>query len=705
MRNASAMSLAVVALACGAVYAGGDEVVVKGVDHYRVVEPMFEGVRVALAHHGASYSPAYVQGISGAAFRIAGPCPCAPTCSGAMNAYDLARLLGRCVELGVVTGMGDARKQSWLALAERVKAELAAGRPVLVWSAFTNYEWDVVCGFDEATGEWLGYGSYAGGDEPARGPLTRPVDYSDVTDTLALFIADKADGFDAREAELLALEAAVRHSRTPADRYVTETDSGEVGWLFREGECVYTVWARRFESDPMRVPDGGSDRYPLGVYSSTHEAAAEFLREIGPKYPRARAHLERAADCFAADGAALTECYDRLCGKWEGWREPNPGKAAHMAELLRSAHASYVSGIDEIAAALEVIDPDRAGRANARAAMRRNNGEVTIEGIGSLVWGQGKDWTYAGALEQALKVTEHPYTYAEIMGLSGLAFGLRWCNDDTKTQWCPSSACGEGPLEGEALEELTGWEMAGEWAEGSVDPDATSLRVKASIDSGRPVAAYLTSWDVGLITGYEDAGRVLIGEEYSDHHGRTVRPPVEKLLPLRIYLGEYRQPPPLRETIRTALGRAVAQWRQVKGDWGIEGREYWYGEAALRAWIADLRRYGAMPEETRDKLRSLDPWVYTHLLDARRAATSVLPLWGQAVGGEAGAALERARAAYESECKLLEPFLPAKRPVGPEGEWTLAAIDREVAVLEQAQALETEAVTALEAALRALQGE
>ena len=705
MRNASAMSVAVIALACGAVYAGGDQAVVKGVDRYRVVEPSFEGVRVVLAHHGASHSPAYVQGISGAAFRIAGPCPCAPTCSGAMGTEDLARLMGQGVELGTVSGAGDERRANWLRVAERVKTELAAGRPVLVWSAFTNYEWDVVCGFDEATGEWLGYGSYAGGAEPARGPIARPVDFSDVTDALAIFIAGKADHFDAREAEVAALEAAVRHGRTPADRYVTETDSGDVGWLFREGECVYTVWARRFESDGGRIPDGGSDRYPLGVYSSTHSAAAEFLREIAPKYPRARGHLERAASHFAADGAALMDCYNRLCGRWEGWRESNPGKAARMAQLLRSARAAYIEGIDEVAAALEIIDPDRLARANRRAVVSRDGGVVTIEGIRGLFWGQGKDWTYAGALEAATKVTEHPYTYAEIMGLSGLAFGLRWCNDDTKTQWCPSCACGEGPIEGAALAELSGWEMTGEWAEGaSRDPAATWARLRSSIDAGQPVPAYLTCWDVGIITGYDGNGRVLIGKEYSDD-GRTVAVPVEKLLPLRIYLGKYRQPPRLRETIRTALERAVAQWNQVKGDWGIEGREYWYGEAALRAWIADLRRYGAMPDQTREKLRSLDPWVYGHLYDARRAATSILPLWARATGGNAASALERARAAYASECEVLAPFLPPKRPASPEGEWTPADVDREIGILELALALETEAAGELEQAVRALQDE
>ena len=49
--------------------------ILQCVDRYRVVEPLFEGIRVILSYRGENYSPAYVQGISGAAFRVAGICP------------------------------------------------------------------------------------------------------------------------------------------------------------------------------------------------------------------------------------------------------------------------------------------------------------------------------------------------------------------------------------------------------------------------------------------------------------------------------------------------------------------------------------------------------------------------------------------------------------------------------------------------------
>ncbi|NLG28498.1 MAG: hypothetical protein GX557_11350 [Chloroflexi bacterium] len=49
--------------------------ILQSVDRYRVMEPMFEGIRVILNYRGEPYTAAYIQGISGAAFRVAGICP------------------------------------------------------------------------------------------------------------------------------------------------------------------------------------------------------------------------------------------------------------------------------------------------------------------------------------------------------------------------------------------------------------------------------------------------------------------------------------------------------------------------------------------------------------------------------------------------------------------------------------------------------
>ena len=324
-----------------------DRVVLEGVDRYRTMDPNYEAARIVVAHRGETYSPDYIQGISGAAFRIAGPCPCAPTCSAATDTPALVRLLGYEVETGSLHGQGEARKASWAPIVDRIKTEIRAGRPVIVWNAFTNYEWDLVLGFDDEKGEWIGRGSYVGNEQPASAPQMRPLEGSDVTDTLALFIGGKTGVLDARAAELAALEEAIHHAHSPHDPFLAELSDRPIPWRFREGLACYQAWIHSFRVEPTKVP-GAGDRYPLGVYRSTHRAAAGFLRELAPKHLAAAPHFERAAELFAADADALDECTDKLCGGWEGWQEPDPAKAARMAELLARAHRSYKSGIKEI---------------------------------------------------------------------------------------------------------------------------------------------------------------------------------------------------------------------------------------------------------------------------------------------------------------------------------------------------------------------
>lgn len=88
------------------------------IDRYRVVEPMYEGIRVILSYRGEPYSPAYIQGLSGAAFRVAGICPCAPTCSTAMDPRSLIRLLGYAFE--ECSLFGADRSAGWWFICARV---------------------------------------------------------------------------------------------------------------------------------------------------------------------------------------------------------------------------------------------------------------------------------------------------------------------------------------------------------------------------------------------------------------------------------------------------------------------------------------------------------------------------------------------------------------------------------------------------------
>jgi hypothetical protein len=322
-----------------------ERVVLANVDRYRMMEPMFEGVRVVLNSLGETYSPAYIQGISGAAFRFGGPCPCAPTCSVQMQPTDLLKLLGYdCVEYYLGDDAHDARlKPNTTAMIASVKASIHAGRPVLVWHAFTTAEWDVVAGFDDAESVFLGRGSYMGLDGYAKAMQGRAQEAGAICPAFgALVIGQKTGVLDAHAAEVTALRDAVRHAHDRRRRH-----RGGPGL---EGLLAYDRWAAKFR-DPQAKRDAG-DSYCLGVYRSTHRAAGRFLREIAPRYPDAAALLLRGALQFTAEAGALDQAAPLL-----GWNSPEHDAArnAKLWPLLTKARDHYAAGIALVEEALPLL--------------------------------------------------------------------------------------------------------------------------------------------------------------------------------------------------------------------------------------------------------------------------------------------------------------------------------------------------------------
>jgi hypothetical protein len=323
----------------------GETVTANGVDRYRVTGPMFECVRVVLAQRGEDVSPAYVQGISGAAFRLAGPCPCAPTCSAAMSPQELIGLFGYEAESMPLNAEGLDLEAEAPRLIARVKDEVRAGRPAIVWHAFTNAEWDVVCGFDDERGIFFGRGSYDAmrGEECASAPAGRTATCGDICPPQgAIFVGEKAGEFDAPAAELAALREAVRHGRTPEDRVPDGTEAGE--WRFRNGIGVYDWWIEN-------APTGWD--YCLDVTRSRHRAAAEFLAEIAPRHPAVEEPLRLAARQFAAEADALDRCTEAVTDE----DAEQPQRKARAAELLALARDHYAAALDQLEAALAGAEP------------------------------------------------------------------------------------------------------------------------------------------------------------------------------------------------------------------------------------------------------------------------------------------------------------------------------------------------------------
>ncbi len=331
---------------CGAPLAAASAYTIPGVPPYAVYDPLFESVRVALWARGSRYAPDYIQGISGAGFRIGGPCPCAPTCVACMTQPDLIRMLGYEVEvLGFDAGPKDLKTQL-AELLPRVKAEIRAGRPVIVFHAFTSAEWDVVCGYDGATGVFRGRGAYdtMRGEEYASADQGRMITCTDICPVGGvLAIGKKVGRLDTRKAEADALRSAVRHAR----------DTSQTGYPF-EGLAVYDKWLGEWAKTDAK-PDWLRDGYTTATYSSTHHAGAQFLRRLKRGYPGAVTPLQEAANHLDAEAGAL---HKMLAVLFPGPGKPSPeGEPVRRSvrKLLASARGDYEAMADAVERAVAAI--------------------------------------------------------------------------------------------------------------------------------------------------------------------------------------------------------------------------------------------------------------------------------------------------------------------------------------------------------------
>jgi hypothetical protein len=337
---------------------GGQNVEIEGVDRYRVWGPLFEGVRVIMTARGEDYSAAYIQGISGEAFRVAGICPCAPTCSHAMETQHLLELLGydyswlHFYQQGEhpVTGLDEA--------VDLIRSELEEGRPVLAWNAFTLAEWDVIAGYYGEKGVFTGRGSYAGAEEYAEASVERIAEEEVCPPVGVILVGEKTGEFDARAAELEAVREAVRHGRTAEpEGNLFSTDE----WRMLEGLACYDRWVRETTESPESIPELGN-RYCLAVYASTHGMAAEFLREIAGSWPEASDDLLAAAELFEEESGRLRECMNYLYPEWNhepDWEDREVRTGA--TEILSAARDAYSGALERLEAALLLMEEANAG--------------------------------------------------------------------------------------------------------------------------------------------------------------------------------------------------------------------------------------------------------------------------------------------------------------------------------------------------------
>jgi hypothetical protein len=324
------------------------------------------------------------------------------------------------------------------------------------------------------------------------------------------------------------------------------------------------------------------------------------------------------------------------------------------------------------------------------------SGRRVLENVPTLGWGRHRECTFLGALEAALAPTEHPFSYTDMMGWTGMAFRTRWFAGNEGARWCPSCAVGEMEEEITAAAKSTGWPLRFAFVEKDNAESLARLTAEfvVSINAGRPVLAYEPRLNMDVVFGYEDGGKTLLLRDYFDSETPLRLAPSE-LGFLTIFVGEYTQRMPGPEAFAMALETAVRNWGRVKFSEGPGG--YWYGEAALARWRDDLGMVEEFTEEERKFLCFVSWWNFTSMCDARRAAATFLRERA-GLAPDKGQAVLRAADLYQQEADLLDTAFANRNAFTNDSEnWPREMRERERELLAQAGEIEAKAISEIAA--------
>jgi RNA polymerase sigma-70 factor (ECF subfamily) len=461
-------------------------------------------------------------------------------------------------------------------------------------------------------------------------------------------------------------------------------------WLRRIAFSVTINWLKAFrpglverlgdlDVDALGLPDFRPG--PLEVVER-RELAEAVLRAVAALPPKYRVPLTM----FHLDGLSYQKVADFL--------DIPLGTAKsliHRARAkLRDALAPYVT--EEMAPMVqEVFNEHRLPEEFARKV---------LENVPKLAWGTNRECTYLGALEAALAITDHPYSYTDMMGWSGMAFRARWYATEEPRRWCPSSAVAEMPEAMIATEKATGWPVPVDFLRQD-DPAGVARiteRIVASIDAGKPVLAYEPHLNVDVVYGYEDAGKVLLLRDYYKPDEPLALHP-SKLGFLIMFLGEHYDGLSRREALLESLRIAVRNWERERYSEGPG--EYWYGRAALARMAEDLANAHAFTEEERCALCQPAWFTFDTLVDARRAAVTFLRENAALLGEAAASALRAAAAIYEQEDRVLRAGLESVPFSLDASKWTAEMQQRGAEALNQAREMEEQAIAEIKRAFGA----
>jgi hypothetical protein len=219
----------------------------------------------------------------------------------------------------------------------------------------------------------------------------------------------------------------------------------------------------------------------------------------------------------------------------------------------------------------------------------------------------------------------------------------------------------------------------------------------ASINLGRPALAYEPRLNMAVVFGYQDGGKVLLLRDYSQPDRPLELAPSE-LGFLVLFLGEHAEGMPPRDALLASLRIAVRNWRRERFAEGPGA--YWYGEAALNRWRADVAEADSFSDEDKAHLCFVSRWNYTTMHDARLAAVTFLRENADLLPAGARPALDQAAQLYQQEAEFLGSAL-ANRDAFTTSvqDWSRQMRQREQEILSQAREIEASAISIIETAL------
>jgi len=326
-----------------------------------------------------------------------------------------------------------------------------------------------------------------------------------------------------------------------------------------------------------------------------------------------------------------------------------------------------------------------------------------IEAVPPLAWGKGKDCTFIGALDAALSITDAPFKYSDMMGYSGLAFRVRWFCGKEGAAWCPSCAVGEMDEEIGAIKTTTGWPLLVDFnrPEDQAVTERISRQIIASIDRNKPVLAYSPQLDMGVIYGYEDAGKTLLMRDYSKGD-ELYSLAVSELGFLILFIDERKDALSAKKSVIFAFMSAVRNWKREHATAGPG--EYWYGKAALEHWIDDIRKVEEFPPEQQEQLRHVSWFNFLTMLDARKAAVVFLEENANLLENKkAEAEVKIAVEIYRKELELLQVATAKGMFAKTDDNWVKGALELELPVMSQLPQVENVVIMQLDKALQLLE--